>query len=118
MSNAQIEFLVKLRDGLAMASEAVNEYLETLAPREARDEPAAVLEETFNTLKFEIQQGAKIGEYEVAYKTGNIAEKWIYAFNILTKSNATIKDRYHGTGYAYSYWTFGEGKIYRQKIKR
>jgi len=34
---AEIDFLVKLRDGLAMAVDACNEYLESLVPPEARD---------------------------------------------------------------------------------
>ena len=79
---------------------------------------ATVSEVTFNILKFEVQHGAKIGEYEVAYKANNIAEKWTQAYNILRNSNATIKDRYHKPNYLYSYWIYGEGKIYRQKLKR
>ena len=34
-------------------------------------EPAAVKEETFTCLRFEPQKGAKIGDYEVAYKEHN-----------------------------------------------
>jgi len=78
---------------------------------------AAVLEQTFSTLRFEAQQGAKLGDYEIAYKSGNWEDKWRPAYNILRNSNATIKDRYHGQGYAYSYWLYGEDKIYRQKLK-
>jgi hypothetical protein len=116
-SKQQIDFLVKLRDALQMAADATNEYLETFAPKDVKDEKTAVLEETFNILKFEPQQGARIGEFEIASKVNNAAEKWTQAFNLLVKSNATIKDRYHGREYVYSYWIFGEGKIYRQKLK-
>ena len=77
----------------------------------------AVKEETFNILKFDRQQGARIGEYEVAYKAKNIPEKFRQAWNILNKNNAVIGDRYHGEGYAYAYWLYGEAKIYRQKLK-
>jgi hypothetical protein len=114
MNREQVEFLVKLRDALTMAAEAANDYLETFAPKE---EKTAVSEETFTVLKFEVQQGAKIGEYEVAYQPSNIAEKWTSAINVLKNSNATIKDRYHGRGYVFAYWLYGEGKIYRQKLK-
>ena len=76
-----------------------------------------VKEETFNILKFETQQGAKIGEYEVAYKNNNLEDKWNHAYNILRQNNATIADRYYGEGYVYGYWLYGEGKIYRQKLK-
>ncbi len=116
----QVEFLVKLRDAFIMASEATNEYIDSLAPPEIKAEKkqsAAVLELNFTTLKFEAQQGAKLGEYEIAYKQSNLADKWQSAYNILRNSNATIKDRYHGDSYLYSYWLYGEDKIYRQKLK-
>ena len=119
MSSKQIEPLVKLRDALAKASEALNEYIETLAPPGVKEnkEPAAVSEVTFNILKFEAQQGAKLGEYAVAYKASNIEDKWTHAYNVLRNSNATIKDRYHGEGYEFSYWLYGADKIYRQKLE-
>jgi hypothetical protein len=78
---------------------------------------AAVQELTFNTLKFEAQKGAQLGDYEIAHKSGNLEDKWRPAYNILRNSNATIKDRYHGEGYEYSYWLYGQDKIYRQKLK-
>ena len=39
-------------------------------------EPPAVQEMTFTILKFEPQQGAKLGEFDVAYKQTNIEDKW------------------------------------------
>ena len=77
----------------------------------------AVKEETFIILKFEKQQGNRIGEFGVAYAKVNIPEKFQQAWNILNKSNAVIGGRYHGEGYTYSYWLYGENKIYRQKLK-
>jgi hypothetical protein len=77
----------------------------------------AVNEINFNTLKFEPQEGTKLGDYELAYKQNNLPDKWQSAYNILRINNSTIKDRYHGEGYLFSYWLFGEGKIYRQKLK-
>lgn len=117
--NEKIEFLVKLRDGCQMLVDAANEYIESLAPPEVKEtrQASSVLEVTFNTLKFEIQQGAKLGEYEIAHKTGNLVDKWHSAYNILRNSNATIKDRYHGDSYQFSYWLYGTDKIYRQKLK-
>lgn len=118
--NKQIEFLVKLRDASQMLADATKEYIESLAPPEAKEtnnKTVAVHEINFTTLKFETQQGAKLGEYEIAYKANNIDDKWRPAYNILRNSNATIKDRYHGETYAYSYWLYGEDKIYRQKLK-
>jgi hypothetical protein len=78
---------------------------------------AAVQELNFTTLKFEVQQSEKMGEYEIAHKNSNITDKWQSANNILRSSNATIKTRYHGEDYQYSYWLYGEDKIYRQKLK-
>ena len=115
----QVEFLVKLRDASQMMAEAANEYLETFAPTAVKEDKqtAAVQEITFSTLKFEVQQGAKLGEYEIAYKTGNLEDKWRSAYSILRNSNATIQNRYHGESYAYSYWLYGDDRIYRQKLK-
>jgi len=117
----QVEFLVKLRDGAQMIADAANEYLETLAPPGVKENkpaaPATVQETTFTILKFEQQTGAKIGEYEVAYKASNIEDKWTHAYTVLRNSNATIKDRYHGEGYEFSYWLYGADKIYRQKLE-
>jgi hypothetical protein len=116
----QVEFLVKLRDAFIMASEVTNEYIDSIAPPEIKAEKkqaAAVLELNFTYLKFEAQQGAKLGEYEIAYKQSNLTDNWQSAYNILSNSNATIQDRYHGEDYQYSYWLYGEGKIYRQKLK-
>lgn len=76
---------------------------------------AAVKEETFS-LNFETQRGPKLGEYEIAYRANNIEDKWAQAHNILRQSNSTIKARYHGPGYLYAYWLYGEDKIYRQKL--
>jgi len=40
---SSVDFLVKLRDGLQMAVDACNEYLERLVPREAEDwDPANI----------------------------------------------------------------------------
>jgi hypothetical protein len=117
----QIEFLVKLRDASLMLADAANDYLESMAPPEAKSkdakQAAVVLELNFTTLRFEAQQGSKLGDFEVAYKQNNLQDKWQSAYNILRNSNATIKERYHGEGYQFSYWLYGEEKIYRQKLK-
>ena len=81
-------------------------------------EPAAVKEETFTCLRFEPQKGARIGDYEVAYKEHNLPEHWNSAYNVLKQNNAHISNRYHGEGYQYSYWLYGEGRIYRQKLSQ
>ena len=117
--NEQVDFLVKLRDASQMLADAANEYIESLAPPEVKEnnQTVAVQELTFSTLRFEVQQGAKLGEYEIAHKGSNLEDKWRPAHNVLRNSNATINDRYHGDVYLYSYWLYGEDKIYRQKLK-
>lgn len=115
----QVEFLVKLRDASLMLADAANDYLESMSPIEAKpkENKAAVLELSFTTLRFDSMQGNKLGDYEVAYKQNSLHDKWQSAYNILRNNNATIKDRYHGEGYEYSYWLYSEDKIYRQKLK-
>jgi len=104
---ALLEFLNAAEAGIATAKRLISEGKGVTAVRE----------ETFNILKFEKQQGARIGEYEVAYQPNNIPDKFQSAFNILKKGNATISARYHGDGYVFGYWLYGEDKIYRQKRK-
>jgi hypothetical protein len=116
MDRKLIDFLVKLRDGAQMIADTTNEYIESLAPKEVKEENA-VNEETFLVLKFEPQQGSKLGSYDVAYKPNNEESKWIQAFDILSKASATIQSRYHSKDYQFSFWLYGEGKIYRQKLK-
>lgn len=118
--NKQIEFLVKLRDASLMLADAANHYLDELTPAEKKSETEQTLivqESNFNSLKFDAQQSAKLGAYEIAYKQNNPAEQWSSVYNILKGGNATIQDRYHCEGYQYSYWLYGEDKIYRQKLK-
>jgi hypothetical protein len=117
LDSKHIAFLVKLRDGAQMIADATQEYLESLAPTEVKEEKPAVNENTFSLLKFEPQQGAKIGSYEVACKPNNITDKWTHAYDVLDKANATIKERYHDQGYEFSYWLYGQDKIYRQLKK-
>jgi hypothetical protein len=125
LSDFEVSMLLIERDVCQYKKERIDELISkigeakgfTNAEKEAKKEPAAVKEETFAILKFEPQTGAKIGEYEVAYKANNLEDKWTHAHNVLRNSNATIQNRYHGEGYEFAYWLYGEGKIYRQKLK-
>lgn len=109
-----LEYLNAVEAGVAAAKQRIKERKGLTNEKMT----VAVVETTFSILKFESQQGAKIGAYEVAYKPANMADKWQHAYNILRANNATIKDRYHGDGYEFSYWLYGEGKIYRQKLTK
>jgi len=123
LSDFEVSLLIIERDACQYKKERIDELLNKIGEakgfvdaEKAKKEPAAVKEETFSILKFEAQQGAKIGEFEVAYKANNLEDKWTHAHNVLRNSNATIKDRYHAEGYEFSYWLYGENKIYRQKL--
>lgn len=111
-----IEVVLNLANALEAAAVDTKHRISELVGVSAQ-EAAAVKEEVFNILKFEQQKGEKLGEFEVAHKSSNLPDKWQHAFNILRQNNATIKSRYHGKDYAFSYWLYGEDRIYRQKLK-
>ena len=108
--------IVKLRDAFTMASEALQEELESQAPKDEKSTPA-VLEQTFTTLTYEKHTGDKLGEYETATEKNNVPDKFRTAINILTKSNATISHRYHGETYTFSYWIY-DNRIFRQLLRK
>jgi len=119
LSSKQVDFLIKLRDAFTMASDALQEELERMAPTGTGEKQvAAVLEQTFSSLAYEKQTGDKLGEYETATRKNNIPEKFLSAQNILKQANATIAHRYHGKDYSYSYWIYGEDRIFRQELKK
>jgi hypothetical protein len=111
-----IEAVLNLANALEAAAVDTKHRISELVGVSPQEAPA-VKEEVFNILKFEQQKGEKLGDYEVAHKSSNLSDKWQHAFNILRQNNATIKNRYHGKDYAYSYWLYGEDRIYRQKLK-
>ena len=111
-----IEAVLNLANALEAAAVDTKHRISELVGVSPQEAPA-VKEEVFNILKFEQQKGEKLGEFEVAHKSSNLPDKWQHAFNILSRNNATIKNRYHGKDYAYSYWLYGEDRIYRQKLK-
>jgi len=110
-----LDAVLNLANALEAAAVDVKQRLAEIA---GVKEAAAVKEETFTILKFEAAKGERLGEFEIAAKASNLPDKWQPAYNILRRSNATIKERYHGAGYAYSYWLYGEDRIYRQKLKQ
>jgi len=124
LSDFEIQILIIERNTCQYRIEQVDELLNKIGKAQqapatlgAKSESATVQELTFTTLKFEPQKGSLLGDFDVAFKANNIADKFIQAYNILNKSNATIQNRYHGQGYQFNYWLFGTDKIYRQKHK-
>ena len=84
------------------------------------DKEAPVVSEVNFNLNFTEVHTPKLGTFEVTEEKVNPPKKWIRALNILKQNNATISSRYHGEGYVYSYWLYGENhdRIYRQKLKQ
>ncbi len=120
LTEQQIRFIVRdelriILDKGLMYSASTNPQTQN-QPQPAQ-QPAAVQELTFSTLKYDAVHSDKMGDYEIALIQSNVGDKWRSAYNVLNASNATIKERYHGPGYVYAYWLYGEGKIYRQKLK-
>ena len=79
---------------------------------------AVLPEATFN-LKWQVEKGNRLGEYEVAYKSQNILDNWQHCFNILKQNNAVIGNRFHEQGYEYAYWIYPEkyeDRIFRKKL--
>ena len=111
------EFLLKLSLIGKLLVDASEVYRQSLAGPGIKGELAAVKEANYDILKFEVQKGAKLGEFEIAHKKTNLDDKWQIAFTILRNSNSTIENRYHGIDYQYSYWLYGSDKIYRKKLQ-
>jgi hypothetical protein len=75
-------------------------------------------EETFNVLKWQSEKGARIGDFEVAYKSQNALDNWQHAYNILKVNNAVIGNPFHEDGYVYRYWIYEkyDDRIFRKKL--
>ena len=122
MSDLQRDALIDFANAVEAACVNLRMRLgDTVKPNPTQLNPAtaeiAVNESNFAQLKWDPQKSDKMGDYEIAGKVNNDAAKFDVAYSVLQKSNATIKTRYHGQTYAYSYWLYGEGKIFRQKLK-
>lgn len=104
LTDFEIALLLIDRDSAQYRKERIDEVLNQIGAAKGyedakksesatapKKEPiATVPETTFTILKWDPQQGAKIGSYEVAYKANNVEDKWTSAFNILRQSNSTI----------------------------
>ncbi len=126
ITDYEIAVLLIDRNNCLSKANEINELLNRIGEAKGYNEnqdsttskaPAAASELNFTPLKFEIQIGTKLGEFEAAYKADNPEDKWTQAYNILKISKATINERYHKEGYQHSYWLFEGNKIYRQPLK-
>jgi len=110
------EMLAQIRNAFQGVAEAIDAYINFLG--KPMEPTSFVQEETFAILKFEPAKSERLGEFEVAHKNGNLPDKWSHAYNILRQSNAVINSRYGGPDYQFSYWLYGEDRIYRQKKRQ
>jgi len=96
----------------------INRIGQKLGIQEAEKKPTSFVKEaTFTTLKFEPKKGERLTDFEVADKKNNLPDKFQQAYAILRQNNAVINSRYSGPDYEYSYWLYGEDRIFRQKRK-
>jgi len=79
---------------------------------------ASVPEVAFTILKFEDVKSERLTDLQTALKSNNLPDRWSTAYNILRQNNALIQSRYHGASYQFSYWLYGEDRIFRQPLKR
>jgi len=110
------EMLAQIRNAFQGATDAIDAYINFLG--KPLEPTSFAKEETFTVLKFEPSKGERLGEFEVAHKNSNLPDRWSHAYNILRQNNAVIDSRYSGPDYQFSYWLYGEDRIYRQKRKQ
>jgi hypothetical protein len=79
----------------------------------------SVSEATFNLLKYQDEKGAKLNDYQVAYKSQNLADEWQHAFNILKQAKAVIASPFKPQGYLHRYWIYEKypDRIFRKKLE-
>jgi hypothetical protein len=133
LTDFEISLLIIERDTAQFKKERIDELLNMVGaakgfedaerketPLEKPKEAKATLPElTFTILKWESQEGVKLGKYEVAHKGSNLVNQWQHAFNILRNNKAVINSRFHENGYTYGYWIFPEkypDRIFRKKL--
>lgn len=88
LTDLELALLIIERDACQFKKERLDELLNQIGKAkgfedspvesgtsEANAELAAVKEETFTILKFEAQQGAKLGEFDAAHKVRNLEDK-------------------------------------------
>lgn len=107
-TEALLEFLNACEAGIASAKMMIAK----------KKNVAEIREQSFiNLLGWTQRTGDKLGDFEVTSRSANNdSDVYRHAFNVLEANNATIKDRYHGKGFIYSYWLYNDN-IFRKKLK-
>ena len=114
--NGQEASLVKLRVQIGKLLGAQG----AIGPRKEPSAPttAAIPESVFTGLKYEPEQGVRLGDYGVAFKSLNLVQNWLSAFNVLKANSAVIGSPFHLEGYLHRYWLYEKypEKIFRKKL--
>ncbi len=113
------EDIADFLNGVEVACAKLRRQIEKLiGPCEAKPK-AVVSEETFNILKWSDEKGARLGDYQVAYKSQNLPDKWLHCWNILKDNNSVIANSFHEEGYQYRYWIYPDkydDRVFRKKL--
>jgi len=111
------EDIVDFCNALESACVKLRRQIEKLLGSEVR---ANVSEVAFTCLKWEDERGARLGNYQVAYKNSNLLDKWLHAYRILEANHAVISNPFKLEGYEHRYWIYPEkykDRIFRKKLK-
>lgn len=110
------ESLVDFCNALESSVVRLRRQLKPLTETELR---VQISEETFNILKWENEKGARLGDFQVAYKNHNLPDKWNHCFNVLKANNSLIANPFKAEGYEFRYWLYPEkyaDRIFRKKL--
>jgi hypothetical protein len=122
MSDLQklVDALLLYLDAQENAISVLRYSLKEIAAETPQPQPETTInEDRFKGLAWRDENGAKLGAYQVALIQDNDEQAWRHAYNILQANGATISNRFHEQGYAFSYWLYDkmDYKIFRQKLK-
>jgi len=113
-----IEALELFAQAMENAVQVLKHELSHIRKAPGSVQSSGLTEESFNILKWEPGKGSKLGEFQVAYKSSNLPDKYGHAFNILRANNATLNNHFGPEGFNYYYWLYLEkynDRIFRKK---
>ena len=113
-----LEDFVDYLNGQEASNVKLRRQIETLVG-DVKPKAASFPESPTFDLKYEAERGAKLGAYEVGYRSLNLVEKWQHCFNVLKANNAVIRSPFHPEGYTCRYWIYPEkyqDRIFRKKL--
>lgn len=120
MSNKEtsefIEGLIELCDRLEALAVGLRQQTQAIMKTEAK---AGIPEDRFNVLKWEIEKGSRLGNYQVAYQRHNLPENWVHCFSVLKANLSFIDNPFLEEDYEFRYWIYPQkyrDRIFRKKL--